>query len=228
MLSVMKTDERRLAEALRRDRGMSVRQIAVAVGVSRSTASLWLRGIELTPEQRAALDARNPRYSGEAKGAATNAARARARRESYQADGRRRIRDGDPLYLAGCMLYWGEGKKGRSCVRFANSDPAMVALFVRFLRECFAVPDEAFRVRCLRRPPASTRGRRTVLARASSATTPGVEPVGRQRILAGLEAKAPWKAPVRNPPYFGLRYRGRPDDLRLHPGARRLRPTGLA
>jgi hypothetical protein len=24
----------------------------------------------------------------------------------------------------------------------------MVALFVRFLRECFAVPDEAFRVRC--------------------------------------------------------------------------------
>jgi transcriptional regulator with XRE-family HTH domain len=140
----MKTDERRLAEALRSDRGMSVREIAVAVGVSRSTASLWLRDIELTPHQRAALEARNPLYNGEARGAATNAARARVRREGYQAERRRRIRAGDPLYLAGCMLYWGEGEKGRGCVRFANSDPAMVAFFARFLRECFAVPDEAF------------------------------------------------------------------------------------
>jgi hypothetical protein len=148
MLSHVKTDERRLAEALRRDRDMSVREIAVAVGVSRSTASLWLRDVELTTQQRAALHARNPIYSGEAKGAATNAARARTRREGYQAEGRRRIRAGDPLYLAGCMLYWGEGEKCRCSVRFANSDPAMVAFFVRFLRECFAVPDEGFRVRC--------------------------------------------------------------------------------
>jgi hypothetical protein len=103
---------------------------------------------ELTPEQRAALDARNPLYSSEVNGAAANAARARTRREAYQAEGRRRIRGGDPLYVAGCMLYWGEGEKGRAAVRLANSDPAMIALFVRFLRECFGVPDDALRVRC--------------------------------------------------------------------------------
>jgi transcriptional regulator with XRE-family HTH domain len=148
MLSIVKTAERGRAEILRREQGMSVREIAAAVGVSGSTASLWLRDVELTAEQRAALVARNPVYNGQAKGAATNAARARTRHEAYQTEGRRRIRSEDSLYVAGCMLHWAEGDKRRGSVRFTNSDPAMVALFVRFLRQCFRVPDDALRVRC--------------------------------------------------------------------------------
>lgn len=144
----MKTRERRLAERLRRERGMSVREIAKDVGVARSTASLWVRGIELTNEQRRALAARNPIYNGQCKGAATNKERARALRLAYQAEGRRRVHPRDPLYLAGCMLFWGEGSKSRNTVEFANSDPAMVELFVRFLRVCFEIPDRAIRVRC--------------------------------------------------------------------------------
>ena len=127
---------------------MSVREIAAALGVSRSTASVWVRDIRLTDDQRRALLARNPAYNAQSKGAAVNAARARDRRLGYQQDGRRRIRGGRPLYLAGCILYWAEGDKRRNAVRFTNSDPTMIALFLRFLRECFDVPDTAVRVRC--------------------------------------------------------------------------------
>ena len=49
--------------------------------------------------------------------------------------------------MAGCMLYWAEGSKERNVVKFANSDPAMVRFFVRFLRECFDVSPKEFRLR---------------------------------------------------------------------------------
>jgi transcriptional regulator with XRE-family HTH domain len=141
MLSAMKTDERLVARALRREEGLSVPEIAAAVGVARSTASLWLRDVPLTAEQRAALLARNPAYNAALNGSRANAVLARARRCRWQEDGRRRARLRDPSYLVGCALYWAEGDKNRNQVRLANSDPELIRLFVRFLREQFGVPD---------------------------------------------------------------------------------------
>jgi hypothetical protein len=46
------------------------------------------------------------------------------------------------------MLYWAEGAKSRNQVRFSNSDAEMVRLFVRFLREYFAVRDDEIRLTC--------------------------------------------------------------------------------
>lgn len=40
------------------------------------------------------------------------------------------------------MLYWGEGTKNRNSLKMVNSDPDMLAFFLRFLRECLQVPDE--------------------------------------------------------------------------------------
>jgi hypothetical protein len=40
------------------------------------------------------------------------------------------------------MLYWAEGSKDRNTVHLTNSDPDLLALFVRFLRECYAVSPE--------------------------------------------------------------------------------------
>ena len=133
---------------MRRDHGMSVREIAVAVGVARSTTSLWLRDIPLTPGQTAALKARNPAYNQEGKGARVNAERARARRAAYQLQGRLRVRDCDPLYVAGCMLFWAEGSRSRNSVQFTNSDPAMIGLFADFLRTWASVPERRWRVWC--------------------------------------------------------------------------------
>ena len=81
-------------------------------------------------------------------GATTQRARGLAKRRAYQSDGRMLARGGDPVHATGCMLYWAEGSRNRNRLQFANSDPAMVLFFARFLRICFDVPDEKFRVRC--------------------------------------------------------------------------------
>lgn len=49
--------------------------------------------------------------------------------------------------MTGCMLYWAEGSKARNTVTFANSEVPMVKLFLRFLRECFATPNERITLR---------------------------------------------------------------------------------
>jgi len=54
----------------------------------------------------------------------------------------------DPLFLAGLMLYWGEGNKTptSSQVKLANSDPAMIRLFCLFLKKTLLVPEERIKV----------------------------------------------------------------------------------
>jgi transcriptional regulator with XRE-family HTH domain len=148
MFSAVKTKERELAVRLRRELGMSVREIAVAVGVSRSTSSLWLRDIPLTDEQRESLRGRNPIYNNQCKGALANAEQARARRRAYQDEGRRRARKRRPEYVAGCVLFWTEGSRRQNTVEFTNSDPEMVGVFVNFLRNAFAVENERIRLTC--------------------------------------------------------------------------------
>lgn len=44
------------------------------------------------------------------------------------------------------MLYWAEGTKSRNPVRFANSDPHMLALFRRFLTDALDVERTSIRV----------------------------------------------------------------------------------
>ncbi len=54
----------------------------------------------------------------------------------------------DPLFLAGIMLYWGEGNKTQTSpqVKLANSDPAMIRLFCLFLKKTLSVPEEKIKV----------------------------------------------------------------------------------
>jgi len=130
------------AERLRRELGMSVRDIAVELKISQSTASRWLRDVPLTATQIAALEARNPVLNGQMAGARRLAEKSRAARMRAQDHGRRMAAHGTPLHRAGCMLYWAEGSKSKNKVTFTNADPEMVHLFLRFLRECYGVGDE--------------------------------------------------------------------------------------
>jgi DNA-binding transcriptional MerR regulator len=148
MLSDMKTAEQEAARWLRREEGMSIKEIERILEVSRSSVSLWVRDIELTPDQRAALLARNPSHNAQLNGARANRERGRLRRRGHQLEGRRRMRERDPLYVAGCMLYWAEGSKRRTAVEFSNSDPDLIRFFGEFLRSCFGVPPERMKVCC--------------------------------------------------------------------------------
>jgi len=49
------------------------------------------------------------------------------------------------LKIAGVMLYWGEGSKKGNTVALANSDPSMVSVFMRFLRDICGIDKDRVR-----------------------------------------------------------------------------------
>lgn len=138
----MKTVERNLARKLRREDGLPIKAIAARVGVAPSTVSVWTRDIELTAAQHAALRDLNPRYNPDRRGRGGRAASARRVREAAQQAGRDLAQSGDALHRMGCLLHWAEGSKSRNMARLTNSDPDLLSLYVRFLRECYEVPVE--------------------------------------------------------------------------------------
>ncbi len=54
----------------------------------------------------------------------------------------------EKLKLTGLILYWGEGYKTNKSkgIDFANSDPEMIAIFVKFLRKIYRVDEKRFRI----------------------------------------------------------------------------------
>lgn len=120
---------------------MSLKRIASALGVSVSSVSRWTRDVELSDDQHEALRAGNPIYSAQLRGQVGRSRSARLVREAAQESGRTRAAGVDALHMQGCMLYWAEGSKGRNVAALTNSDPELLALFVRFLRDCYELPD---------------------------------------------------------------------------------------
>lgn len=118
MLSGVKTVERLEARRLRQEEGLSMKEIARVVGVSLSSVSLWVRDIELDTVKNASMRSRAAQRRGEA-----SAAQARALRRDAQERGREQVRQGNPLHLAGCMLFWAEGDKCRNGVRLSTRIP---------------------------------------------------------------------------------------------------------
>lgn len=54
--------------------------------------------------------------------------------------------DEEKLFVAGLMLYFGEGAKTRSTVDLANSNPEMLKLFIAFLRTIFRIDESKVRI----------------------------------------------------------------------------------
>jgi transcriptional regulator with XRE-family HTH domain len=138
----VKLIERDRARRMRRDEGRSIKEIAGLLGVSPSSVSRWVADITLSPGFLEALRQRNPAVNGRLNGLRGRCATRRAARLESQAHGRQMAREPTRLHLAGCMLYWAEGSKDRNAAKLTNSDPDLLALFVRFLRKCYRVSPE--------------------------------------------------------------------------------------
>jgi hypothetical protein len=140
-------EKRKEARRLRSE-GLSLNEITAKTGAAKSSVSLWVRDIELTGEQKAVLQEKNPAYSGwhstENRAKASQSIRHTwaLRRMAYQEDGKRMARKKDANFIAGCMLYWAEGSKNRNTLRFTNSDENMMRFFAGFLKNHFKVGDE--------------------------------------------------------------------------------------
>ena len=136
-----KLAEREMARELRAQ-GMTLLEIAEQLGVSKSSVSLWVRDMDVQIEQRRGgwWTTGNP-----------HPARVRKDAEIASCDAKGRQRLGElseeAFLAAGAALYAGEGSKTDGCVGFANSDPAMVSLFCRWLRHFFEIDEQRLRVR---------------------------------------------------------------------------------
>jgi len=142
--TVKKDNLREEARRLRGEQGLSIKQIASLINAAQSSVYTWVRDVELSPDQRAALEERkrNQLPQNRQKASGINVAKYRAIREAYQHEGRIRARQGNPLHLAGCMLFWAEGTKARNVLSLINSDADMLKFYIRFLREELHVQNE--------------------------------------------------------------------------------------
>ena len=135
-----KSAERSTAIQLRLE-GKSYTEIRQRVPVAKSTLSLWLGSVGLTRHQKQRLTAK--RLAAARRGALIRK-QDRLQRTSEifrQAELEVPSISEQELWLMGIMLYWAEGSKESpyrpgSAAQFTNSDPAMLKLFLLWLRRC--------------------------------------------------------------------------------------------
>jgi transcriptional regulator with XRE-family HTH domain len=143
----MKTEQREWARRLRSE-GKSVKEIAKEVGVSPGSVSLWVKNIALTEDQKRHLASKigGWRFGVSARLTSRN----KSKRVEWQNAGRGLAKRfaGEKTFVAGCVLYWAEGEKGRHTVSVTNSDPDILRMFVAFVGRYFGVKCERLSVFC--------------------------------------------------------------------------------
>jgi transcriptional regulator with XRE-family HTH domain len=132
--------ERERARELRAE-GETLLDIARSLGVSKSSVSIWVRDVPFTPRHgRRTARHGEPNALQRAKAAEIERLREEARRRIAEVSDRE-------FLVAGIALYAAEGSKTEGSVRFANSDPRMIAFFCAWLRRFFDVDESRLRVR---------------------------------------------------------------------------------
>jgi hypothetical protein len=102
------------------------------IPVKKSTLATWCRDVQLTEAQIGAIKRRT--------GENTSTPDTQRRRRLEIAEIRNAARAAvvhlasDPLWVAGVVLYWGEGGKSRNDMKLANADPRALRLFVLWVR----------------------------------------------------------------------------------------------
>lgn len=131
-----------------RARGESLDEIAKALTISKSTASVLLRNLQLNTaalailaKKRSASRIKASQALKKLRNTFLNALEASAKiTVSHLRPGNKQ------LHKVLCsLLYWGEGGKTDRCVAFINSDAKMIATFLTLLRQSFILDESKFR-----------------------------------------------------------------------------------
>lgn len=135
-----------MGQALRR-MGLSYKEIAAVIPVHKVTLSGWCSDIELTAEQTARLAAKRPVLAMRHSLGADRRMRARSERARVRSAGALEARAllTDPLWRAGVVAYWAEGGK-KDHLRFANSDPALVRVFMNWAEDYLGLTIDRFTI----------------------------------------------------------------------------------
>ena len=132
-------DELRTKARQLRTQGMDYEEIAAALGVAKSSVSLWVRDLPIAPRLSQA-ERRQRLVEGARRYWAADRAAREARRTAVREAAAAQIGDltDRELFIAGAIAYWCEGSKTKphrptDHVAFVNSDPKLIHFFLRFL-----------------------------------------------------------------------------------------------
>jgi hypothetical protein len=136
-----------------REQGLDYEEITAALGVAKSSVSLWVRDLprvtRFSTAEGKERSAEGTRRYWAARRLSREANRTAARATTASQIGALTDRE---LIIAGAIAYWCEGSKNKpgpwnDHVAFTNSDPALIRLFLRFL-EATGTPreDVTFRI----------------------------------------------------------------------------------
>jgi len=142
-----KTAEKLEAIGLRKQ-GTSVPEIANKLNVAKSSVSVWVRNIPLSPTAEKRLLKKIS--AGQLAGGKSRHNAVIVREAEYlqlALEKIKKINSTKEHRLSYCaLIYWCEGAKSANCVDFTNSDPQLISLFLRLFRSCFIVSESKFRV----------------------------------------------------------------------------------
>jgi len=153
----MRKDKTKAIELRRK--GFSYNEISKKLEIPKSTLHYWLVNIEMSEKAKTRIAKRV--YAGSVEGLIR-----RNKNQTFLAKKRaEKIRDSakkeagnlmnDRLFLTGISLYWAEGyKKGAygskwKAVDFANSDPELVKIMVKFFKNICQVKNEKIKVQLI-------------------------------------------------------------------------------
>ncbi len=141
-----KTKEKEKAIKLRQN-GLSYSEILKQIPVAKSSLSLWLKSVKLAVSQKQRLTdkkrasaLRGAMKRKDERIALTKKIKDKARKEIGKLTKRE-------LFLIGVALYWAEGSKEKeyhpgSGIKFSNSDPYMIKIFLKWLLEIIKLPKD--------------------------------------------------------------------------------------
>lgn len=138
---------RSIAISLRRE-GYSYKEIATKLTISKSTAFIWVKDIQLSAKGIRRInnlvdDARL--RSGRTK-FLTRQQQLIEIQKSTRAYLKSWLLDGKPDLLLCSLLYWCEGAKQDVTVKFTNADPGLIKTFLKLFRSAFAIDERKLRV----------------------------------------------------------------------------------
>jgi transcriptional regulator with XRE-family HTH domain len=132
-------DDLRIEARRLRALGQDYEEIAAALGVAKSTVSLWMRDLPV-PARLSQAECRKRSAEGASRYWAAERPARQARRAAVREAAAVQIGElsDRELLIAGAIAYWCEGSKSKPYRRsdrvvFTNSDPNLIRLFLRFL-----------------------------------------------------------------------------------------------
>lgn len=149
----MRQDKIRAFEMRRQ--GKSYLEIASRLEIPKSTLSGWFKGETWSSELKTKLtEGKRPYVLKQLKlMAEANKKKWALWRQAHQEEAVREFAKlkNNPLFLAGVMLYWGEGDKQvkNGKLRISNSDPEMLRLYYKFLVEVLKISQDKISARLI-------------------------------------------------------------------------------